>query len=119
MPQHRAGAGRAEERSMPTEHPTRSTGDLVRVWIRRLGALILAAAAVAVFVGMAPETPTSTDAIAEALHDAEVNEASAISAPQQDVVNGWATRDLLAIIAGQADRPTDQRPAAMVMLAVF
>jgi hypothetical protein len=81
--------------------------------IRRVGALILMAATIAVWVLMAPEDPGVPEAqtqetvrdrageIRTALSDAETNEVFADSAPQQQVVNGWAARDLLAIIAQQ------------------
>lgn len=39
--------------------------------------------------------------ISAALSDYEANNALAESAPQQQVVNGWVTRDLLSIIARQ------------------
>jgi hypothetical protein len=36
-----------------------------------------------------------------ALSEADMNEITANSAPQQQVVNGWAAKDLLAILAEQ------------------
>ena len=38
-----------------------------------------------------------------ALADAEINNSSAEGAPQQQVVNGWAARDLSAIQVGQTN----------------
>lgn len=75
--------------------------------------MLLAIAAAAVWFLMEPELPMAPDVqtretvssrsseISGALSDAELNELSADSAPQQQVVNGWVARDLLAIIAEQ------------------
>lgn len=84
--------------------------------LRTVGFAAIAAAAVAVWVAMAPP-PVDADSgaiglsarnyvnlVEQALSDAELNEDRAESAPQQQVVNGWAARDLLSIIAlAQAD----------------
>lgn len=86
----------------------------MRTSIRISGFLALSAAAIAIYVAMAPEvlrdTPTLPSAtqyeslIRSALSDYEVNNANAESAPQQQVVNGWVAKDLLTIIAKvQAD----------------
>lgn len=97
--------------------------------VRVLGLVALAAAAVAVVALVQPETPSVPDhsgEITAALTDAAVNEASAESAPQQQVVNGWVARDLLEVVAEQNDaalqlgaREEDQRPTLLLLLAVL
>ena len=81
----------------------------MRLAIRYLGFAILIAAAVGVWVGLAPRVSTTTPTlpsgtryetlITQALSDFDTNNASALGAPQQSVVNGWIARDLLTIIA--------------------
>lgn len=44
----------------------------------------------------------------EALSDARLNSVTADYAPQQQVVNGWAARDLLAVIGAQNDETNEQ-----------
>lgn len=85
--------------------------------VRRIGLLIVAIAAVAVWFVMAPDdlpieragvNLSSRDyerLVDQALSDFDLNEALADSAPQQQVVAGWVARDLLSIIAlAQADQ---------------
>ncbi|SOC46718.1 hypothetical protein SAMN05660748_0413 [Blastococcus aggregatus] len=81
--------------------------------LRRIGAAILAAAAIAIWFLMAPSEPQEPEVqtqeqvtdrdreIANALTDYELNEGRTQGAPQQTVVNGWVAKDLLAIIAEQ------------------
>ncbi len=80
--------------------------------IRRVGLSLLAIAAVIVWFLMAPATadtvdnfdPTSKDysnLVRTALDDYDANNALADSAPKQQVVNGWVTRDILTILAYQ------------------
>jgi hypothetical protein len=88
---------------------------------RRVGAIVLALAAVAVWFAMAPDEPSdrSTD-IAGVLADYELNEARTQGAPQQQVVNGWVTKDLLAIIAEQQNGSvSDERLPALAVLVVL
>lgn len=101
--------------------------------IRKAGAIVIAAAAIAVWFAMAPGTAgqgtsdasTSVSAIDLAMANDTLNQAGTAGAPQQAVANGWATRDLLEILARQgadrtgADMTTDNRPAALLVLAVF
>jgi hypothetical protein len=82
-------------------------------FIRVTGFVILVVAAVAIFFGMKPSS--SDAAVRSALSDASVNEATAESAPQQQVVNGWAAKDLLAIIGR---KEPDERPAALLVVLV-
>ena len=113
--------------------------------VRRVGALILIAAAIAVWFFMAPDDPVVSEVqareavrdrasdIRSALSDAETNEIFADSAPQQQVVNGWTARDLLAIIVQQQNEaltreeipapvppvvPNDERVPALAGLLV-
>jgi hypothetical protein len=93
-----------------------------------VGAVLLAVAALAVWFGLTPSN-TSTGAlevydaaISEVLSDDQENQLRADTAPQQQVVNGWTARDLLTVIARQGTVPTvveDQRPAALLLLAVL
>lgn len=98
---------------------------------RRLGALVLAAAAVACWFLLTPEqsssdSPSYATAISAALADYEANNAAADSAPQQAVVNGWVAKDLLEVIARAEDAslspesaPRDDRIPAELLLLVL
>lgn len=99
--------------------------------VRRLGALILAIAAVAVWFLLEPEqasadTPNYSSAISSAMADYESNDALADSAPQQAVVNGWVAKDLLEVIAkaenaslSPGSAPRDDRIPAELLLVVL
>lgn len=126
------------------------------ILVRQIGLALLAAAAVAVFFvmepeegGLPPDLPTFApeasdyaDLVDQALSDFEANEARADSAPQQQVVAGWAAKDLLTILALEGaqnvealDALTDQndliyraattreqrddRPAALLVIGVL
>ncbi len=81
--------------------------------VRQVGALLLAAAAIAIWFLMAPAEVEAPDVqvqesvadrsndITDALLNYEANEALTQGAPQQAVVNGWVAKDLLTIIAEQ------------------
>ena len=81
--------------------------------VRQAGAIVLAAAAIAIWFLMepaevrAPSVQTQESVadrsrdIADALLNYEANEALTQGAPQQTVVNGWVAKDLLTIIAEQ------------------
>lgn len=88
-------------------------------WVRKIGALLLAAGAVTIWFALAPEpaavasAPTTAAAeklpsdtvtradIAQIMVGDSLNQTSADSAPKQTVVNGWTARDLLEAIAQQ------------------
>ena len=84
---------------------------------RRIAALVLIVAAFAVWVGMAPDSGKYDAQVTKALSNASSNEDTADSAPQQQVVNGWVARDLLAIIARQQS-DADHREAALLALLI-
>jgi hypothetical protein len=113
--------------------------------VRRVGAIVLVAAATAVWLFMAPDKPVMPEvhvqdslndrssAISSALSDYKMNEARTQGAPQQTVVNGWTAKDLLTIIAEQQNDaltrdevpapltpivPNDERVPALVGLVV-
>ena len=84
---------------------------------RRVGAALLIVAAIGIWFGMAPDAGGYEDDVKSVLREATLNEVTADSAPQQQVVNGWAAKDLLAIIAReQAD--ADQRQTALTVLLI-
>ncbi len=89
--------------------------------VRRIGAVVLAVAAALIWFVMAPDEPSSASGdVSQALAEYELNEARTEGAPQQQVVNGWVARDLLAIIAEQQDRAvSDERLPALAVLIVF
>ncbi len=114
--------------------------------VRRAGAAVLALAAIAVWFLMAPEEPETpvvqtqeqvadrSREIAEALADYQMNESRTQGAPQQAVVNGWVTKDLLTIMVRQQNDaltraevpppvppvvPNDERIPALVGLLVL
>ncbi|SFP60709.1 hypothetical protein SAMN05660464_3659 [Geodermatophilus dictyosporus] len=89
--------------------------------VRRVGAIVLALAAIVVWFVMAPgESSDRSSDIVSALADYEVNEARTQGAPQQQVVNGWVAKDLLTVIAEQQnDSVNDDRLPALVVLVVL
>lgn len=104
--------------------------------VRRIGLSAIGLAAVAVWFLLAPSggalglteeqfVRDYGNLVAQALDDAEGNEALADSAPQQQVVNGWVARDLLSIVALQnedlldAVAVNDDRIPALLVLAVL
>jgi len=92
---------------------------------RRVGAVVLVIAAIAVWFGMKPSDSVAGEysaLISAALSADEANQGLAEGAPQQAVVNGWTARDLLTIIARQGSAPAatdDPRPSALLALAVI
>jgi hypothetical protein len=85
---------------------------------RRIGAVILALAAIVVWFTMGPED--RSDDISQALAEYSLNEARTQGAPQQQVVNGWVAKDLLTIIAEQQnDAASDERMPALAGLLVL
>jgi hypothetical protein len=99
--------------------------------VRRVGALVLALAAVAVWFGLKPSEVSSSSndfsgEISSALSDYTTNSATAGYAPQQQVVNGWAAKDLLTVIAKEQNAalapksaPHDDRIPAELLLGVL
>jgi hypothetical protein len=89
--------------------------------VRRVGAIVLAFAAVVIWFAMAPDEPSDRSRdIASALADYELNDGRTQGAPQQQVVNGWVAKDLLTIIAEeQNDSVTDERLPALAVLVVL
>ncbi len=99
--------------------------------IRRVGAACLAVAAVIVWFALTPSEKPAASAnfspqIATALDDYDTNNASAGYAPQQQVVNGWVTKDLLTVIAREQNAalspqsaPRDERIPAELLLVVL
>ena len=89
--------------------------------LRRVGAIVLALAAVVVWFAMAPgESSDRSSDIARALTDYELNNARTQGAPQQQVVNGWVAKDLLTVIAEQQNESvTDERLPALGVLVVL
>ena len=98
---------------------------------RRLGAALLSIAAVAVWFLLAPSQNSSgtrdfSSYIATALANYETNNATTQGAPQQQVVNGWITKDLLTVLARQQNvalspdgAPRDNRIPAELLLVVL
>lgn len=98
----------------------------MRPSVRGFGAFTLVVAAVAVWFALAPaplDAKDHTSNVEAILAMSEANNDSAKGAAQQEVVNGWATRDLLALLVNQADElaaeARDQRPAAFLGLLVL
>ena len=79
---------------------------------RQIGLAVIGVGAIAVWFLVAPTEPdpvtgfdptsrTYVNLIESALSDYDANNALTDSAPQQQVVNGWLTKDLLTIISYQ------------------
>jgi hypothetical protein len=92
---------------------------------RRLGAGVIIIAAGIIWLTMGSSEPSPSDYRSEiraALAGDEVNQATASGAPQQQVVNGWTARDLLAAgdrIAANGSRDDDRLAAEMTLLIVL
>jgi uncharacterized membrane protein YraQ (UPF0718 family) len=88
--------------------------------LRRLFAALLIAGAIGIWFGMAPDSREASfeEAISEALLVDTANNARTEGAPQQAVVNGWTAKDLLTVIAREGAQPSDERPAALLVLVV-
>ncbi len=71
--------------------------------------------AVVIFLVLGPRTESSVESI-EML--AELNANSAESAPQQGVVNGWETNDLLRLLAEQQDGLLTQQNLLLVVILI-
>ncbi len=80
---------------------------------------LLAAAALGVLFGLAPRDAVTSGDISFVMVGDELNQKSADSSPKQTVVNGWTARDLLELIAKQEVASNDQRPAALLTIAVL
>jgi hypothetical protein len=90
------------------------------MFVRQIGFVVLAIAAVIVVAVSGPTEPEPIDTsrfdrqVQQALSDFDANEARTEGAPQQQVVNGWVNRDLLTIISRQLSasmETTDPGPA--------
>lgn len=104
--------------SAPIKAPARAPGDRAQI-ARRLGSLVLAVAALAVMVGLAPHDSVTTRDISQVMVGDTLNQARTEGAPQQAVVNGWTARDLLELTATQGVDARDHRPAALLTLLVL
>jgi hypothetical protein len=94
---------------------------------RRIGFGVLAVLTIIVWFVLAPTKGKSVaqyeNAIAAANSSYESNNAAADSAPQQDVVNGWFSRDMQIIMAEQNNdllrTGTDRRVPALLLLGLL
>lgn len=97
------------------------------ILVRRIGAIVLLGAALAVWFGLAPDpdaAPNNRSEVTSIELEDDGNNALAEGAPQQTVVNGWTANNYLALLSSQLDeaaRPqtVDQRPTAMLGLCVL
>jgi hypothetical protein len=95
--------------------------------VRRIGFGVLAGLAVVVWLTLGPSSarsvPAYEQAIAAANSSYETNNAAADSAPQQEVVNGWFSRDMQTIMAKQNNEllkeGTDRRIPALLLLGLL
>jgi hypothetical protein len=70
-------------------------------------------------LSLSDPAPDRSGEISEALAIGEINEAAAESAPQQQVVNGWVTRDLVAIQSRQLDTIVQQNQRTQWLLGAI
>lgn len=92
--------------------------------LRRLGAIVLAMAAIIIWVTMgSPEKSAGAylSDIRTVIGRDRLNQSTAESAPQQTVVNGWTARDLLAVSdrISAANTRDDDRIGAELMLLIL
>ena len=89
--------------------------------VRRILGVLLVAAALAIWFGMAPQSHEAKykSDIETALISDQLNNQNTEGAAQQQVVNGWTAKDLLTVLARQGAQPADERPAALLFLAVL
>ena len=105
----------------------------MKSWVVRVATAVLVVGGAAIFATGAPFAPVpeveevpvpagaskaQTD-VAAILSNAEANEALADSAPQQQVVNGWVAKDLLAAIALEQQSATERQLAANERWSAF
>ncbi len=107
------------ESHTPPVEPAAPVAGITLDRIRRIGAAILAVAAIIVFFALAPKGGVSAGDIAGVMAGDAINQATADSAPKQTVVNGWTARDLLELIAKQGVAAHDPRPAALLLIGVL
>lgn len=84
--------------------------------LRRLLGVVVIVASVAIVFAIKPSGSVSSD-VSSALAAGEANETDAESAPQQQVVNGWTTRDLLAISIKAEDKRAEQQTVLLALIA--
>jgi len=82
---------------------------------RTITLILIFAASVYVAFFMKPKL---TEGRIGAMSSYEINAATTDNVNQQQVVNGWATKDLLAVISSQLD-DGDPRNRILLFLAVF
>lgn len=84
--------------------------------LRRVGAALLAVAAIGILFGMAPRDTVSANCVGYVMASTKINQASADSASKQTVVNGCTSRDVLEVVAKAQIGNNDPRPAALLTI---
>lgn len=85
--------------------------------IARIGVTAaIALVPVGLYIATAPQSATSPESI-EAMRSLDANLAE--SAPQQSVVNGWKTNDLLTYMADQQDAYLAQQSVLLLVIALL
>lgn len=110
-----------------THHPgsapedNESPGDRAWQLTRRIvrGLLIGMAAIAALSLGFSESWVARSSDIAMVLRSSEENNSRAQGAPQQQVVNGWAARDLLALQVDRADLLIEEQRRTNQLLAIL
>lgn len=91
--------------------------------VRLAAAIIASIAAILVWTSAQTVADKNADSFKKAITEARamqtINESTADSAPQQQVVNGWSTVDFLEVLAKQDNAPRDDRPAALLMIGLL
>ena len=85
---------------------------------RRAGFVVISLLALLTIWAAGASRDETRELVGDALRDARLNESSSDSAPQQQVVNGWVTRDLLTIQA-HSDLLAEERISLMLLFVVF
>lgn len=87
-------------------------------WVRSLGFLALAVAAVVAFSSPVPDGADGYN-IGVARTTSDENNTRTEGAPQQQVVNGWLAADLLEVIARQGSDQREETLLLIIALAVI
>jgi len=90
--------------------------------MRALAGLVMVGFGAAAFLALsptAPDTKTYELSVRAALADADASNDTAEGAPQQQVVNGWVARDLLAVLSSQSNDQLQQQARTNQLLLVM
>lgn len=114
-------AGGASSHSVDAALTSCVSGGTVKMF-RIVALVVIGLAAIVVALLPASRSADHNADVVAALAAADANNSMAEGAPQQQVVNGWVARDLLAILSAQLDEQnaaSDRKVPLLLMLGVL